>query len=90
VTRRLITELAARREPSPPPSAGTLGVLTEREREIMRLVAHGLTNAEIADGLMISPLTVETHVSHVLTKLGCRDRALAVALAYETHLVRPG
>ena len=88
VTRRLIAEFAARRDPADAPPA--LAELTEREREITRLVAEGLTNAEIAGRLVISPLTAKTHVSNVLRKLGCRDRAALVALAYETALVVPG
>jgi DNA-binding NarL/FixJ family response regulator len=67
-----------------------LAELTEREREITRLVAAGLTNSEIAGRLVISPLTAKTHVSNVLRKLGCRDRAALVALAYESGLVSPG
>jgi DNA-binding NarL/FixJ family response regulator len=88
VTRRLIAEFAARRDPADPPPE--LAELTEREREIMRLVAEGLTNGEIAGRLVISPLTAKTHVSNVLRKLGCRDRAALVALAYECGLVSPG
>jgi DNA-binding NarL/FixJ family response regulator len=88
ITRRLIAEFAARRDPAQPPAA--LAELTEREREIMRLVAEGLSNAEIAGRLVISPLTAKTHVSNVLRKLGCRDRAALVALAYEAGLVAPG
>ena len=88
ITRRLIAEFAARRDPAQPPPA--LAELTERECEIMRLVAEGLTNAEIAGRLVISPLTAKTHVSNVLRKLGCRDRAALVALAYESGLVTPG
>jgi DNA-binding NarL/FixJ family response regulator len=88
ITRRLIAEFAARRDPTEPPAA--LAELTEREREITRLVAGGLTNAEIAGRLVISPLTAKTHVSNVLRKLGCRDRAALVALAYETGLVQSG
>jgi DNA-binding NarL/FixJ family response regulator len=88
VTRRLIAEFAARRDPAQPPAA--LAELTEREREIMRLVAEGLTNAEIAGRLVISPLTAKTHVSNVLRKVGCRDRAALVALAYESGLITPG
>jgi DNA-binding NarL/FixJ family response regulator len=88
ITRRLIAEFAARRDPAEPPAA--LAELTEREREIMRLVAEGLTNAEIAGRLVISPLTAKTHVSNVLRKLGCRDRAALVALAYESGLIAPG
>jgi DNA-binding NarL/FixJ family response regulator len=88
ITRRLIAEFAARRDPAEPPVA--LGELTEREREILRLVAEGLSNAEIAGRLVISPLTAKTHVSNVLRKLDCRDRAALVALAYEVGLVAPG
>ncbi|NLT54208.1 MAG: response regulator transcription factor [Actinomycetales bacterium] len=89
VTRRLILEFAARPGTSAP-SSGVVDRLTEREREIVRLVAYGLSNLEIAGQLVISPLTVKTHVSRVLSKLGCRDRAQLVGLAYEHHLVRPG
>jgi DNA-binding NarL/FixJ family response regulator len=85
ITKRLIAEFAARRDPAEPPEA--LGELTDREREITRLVAEGLTNSEIAGRLVISPLTAKTHVSNVLRKLGCRDRAALVALAYESGLV---
>jgi DNA-binding NarL/FixJ family response regulator len=85
VTRRLIAEFAARRDPAEPPPA--LAQLTEREREITRLVAEGLSNAEIADRLIISPLTAKTHVSNILRKLACRDRAALVALAYESRLM---
>ena len=88
VTRRLIAEFAARRDPAVPPPA--LAELTDREREVTRLVAEGLTNSEIAGRLVISPLTAKTHVSNVLRKLGCRDRAARVALAYESGLVSPG
>jgi DNA-binding NarL/FixJ family response regulator len=61
-----------------------------REREVMRLVAAGLSNANIAERLVISPLTAKTHVARILTKLNCHDRAQLVALAYETGLVTPG
>jgi DNA-binding NarL/FixJ family response regulator len=88
ITRRLIAEFAARRDPHGPPAA--VAALTEREREILRLVARGLTNAEIAGRLVISPLTTKTHVSRILRKLGCRDRAQLVTLAYESGLVIPG
>jgi DNA-binding NarL/FixJ family response regulator len=88
ITRRLIAEFAARRDPAQPPAA--LAGLTPREREIMRLVAEGLSNAEIAGRLVISPLTAKTHVSNVLRKLDCRDRAALVALAYESGLITPG
>jgi DNA-binding NarL/FixJ family response regulator len=88
ITTRLIAEFAARADPAEPPSA--LAELTDREREITRLVAEGLTNNEIAGRLVISPLTAKTHVSNILRKLGCRDRAALVALAYESGLVSPG
>jgi DNA-binding NarL/FixJ family response regulator len=88
ITRRLIAEFAARRDPTQPSAA--LAELTEREREILRLVAEGLSNAEIAGRLVISPLTAKTHVSNILRKLDCRDRAALVALAYESGLVTPG
>jgi DNA-binding NarL/FixJ family response regulator len=89
VTRRLIAEFAAR------PAAGRTrsdltARLTEREREVLVLVARGLSNAEIAARLVVSPLTAKTHVSRILTKLGVRDRAQLVAVAYETGLVVPG
>jgi DNA-binding NarL/FixJ family response regulator len=88
ITRRLIAEFAARPDPNEPPAA--VASLTEREREILRLVAHGLSNAEIAVRLAISPLTAKTHVSRILGKLDCRDRAQLVTLAYESGLVTPG
>jgi len=88
ITRRLIAEFAARSDPREPPPQ--LLDLTDREREILRLVAGGLTNAEIAERLVISPLTAKTHVSRILGKLGCRDRAQLTTLAYETGLVAPG
>jgi DNA-binding NarL/FixJ family response regulator len=89
VTRRLIAEFAGR------PTTGStdpapLARLTEREREILSLVARGLSNDEIAERLVISPATSKTHVSHIITKLGVRDRAQLVMLAYETGLVTPG
>ena len=88
VTRRLIAEFAARsRAPAEP--AG-LAELTDREREVMALVGMGLTNDEIARRLVVSPLTAKTHVSRAMVKLGARDRAQLVVLAYETGLVRPG
>jgi DNA-binding NarL/FixJ family response regulator len=88
ITKRLIAEFAARLDPAEPPAA--LADLTEREREITRLVAEGLSNGEIAGRLVISPLTAKTHVSNILRKLGCRDRAALVALAYESGLVARG
>ncbi|MFI0961571.1 response regulator [Streptomyces sp. NPDC021080] len=88
VTRRLISEFAARsKEPEP---AASLAELTEREREVMALVGIGLSNDEIARRLVVSPLTAKTHVSRTMVKLGARDRAQLVVLAYESGLVRPG
>jgi DNA-binding NarL/FixJ family response regulator len=88
VTRRLITEFA-RLRPAPlvPPEA--LRKLTARETEVLRLVAEGLSNTEIAERLVVSEETVKTHVSHVFAKLGVRDRAQAVVVAYESRLVTP-
>jgi DNA-binding NarL/FixJ family response regulator len=89
VTRRLIAEFARRPGPAPVAPAA-LDVLTEREREVLALVARGLSNGEIAEHLVVSPATAKTHVSRLLTKLGARDRAQLVALAYEAGLVIPG
>ncbi|MEU4998502.1 response regulator transcription factor [Streptomyces sp. NPDC021622] len=88
VTRRLIAEFAARSKE--PAAAEPLGELTEREREVMALVGIGLSNEEIARRLVVSPLTAKTHVSRTMVKLGARDRAQLVVLAYESGLVRPG
>jgi DNA-binding NarL/FixJ family response regulator len=88
VTRRLIQEFAASgMEPRPAPD---LAVLTDREREVMALVAHGLSNDEIAEQLVVSPATAKTHVSRAMVKLGARDRAQLVVFAYESGLVAPG
>jgi DNA-binding NarL/FixJ family response regulator len=89
ITRRLVDEFARRPDPGAPPSA-ELARLTDREREILRLVAAGLSNANIAARLVISPLTAKTHVARVLSKLDCHDRAQLVVLAYETGFVTPG
>ncbi len=88
VTRRLIAEFTRRRPPAPtvPPS---LDGLTEREREVLRLIARGLSNQEIAQTLHVSEWTVKSHVAHLLDKLGLRDRVQAVVLAYESGLVQP-
>ncbi|WP_425248129.1 response regulator [Streptomyces sp. NEAU-NA10] len=88
VTRRLIAEFAARSRK--PASTAELARLTEREREVMALVGIGLSNEEIARRLVVSPLTAKTHVSRTMVKLGARDRAQLVVLAYESGLVRPG
>jgi DNA-binding NarL/FixJ family response regulator len=90
VTRRLITDLATRPAAPAPSSSKALSGLTEREREVMSLVAGGLSNEEIASRLYLSPLTAKTHVSRIMTKLNARDRAQLVVLAYETGLVTPG
>jgi DNA-binding NarL/FixJ family response regulator len=91
VTRRLIDEFVARpdRRPGVEPAA-TLARLTEREREVVALVAAGLSNEEIAGELIISPATARTHVSRAIVKVGARDRAQLVVLAYESGLVAPG
>ena len=89
LTRRLIEEHVRR----PPPHPGVppqLAALTERELEVFRLIARGLSNDEIADSLVVSPATVKTHVNRVIAKLGGPSRAQLVVLAYETGLVRPG
>jgi len=88
VTRRVIEEFAERAKE--PPASPALAELTEREREVMALVAEGLSNEEIADRLVVSPATSKTHVSRAMVKLGARDRAQLVVLAYEHGLVRPG
>jgi DNA-binding NarL/FixJ family response regulator len=88
VTRRLVEQFARRPPPSARPAA--LAELTPRELEILRLLARGLSNAEIAGELIIGDATVKTHVARVLQKLGLRDRVQAVVLAYETGLVQAG
>jgi DNA-binding NarL/FixJ family response regulator len=89
VTRRLIAEFARMGAPRGP-SRKTLQNLTERETEVLALVARGLSNAEIAVRLVVAEQTVKTHVSRILMKLGLRDRTQAVVLAYETGVVQPG
>jgi DNA-binding NarL/FixJ family response regulator len=89
VTRRLIAEFARMGAPRSP-TRKTLDSLTERESEVLALVARGLSNAEIASRLVVAEQTVKTHVSRILMKLGLRDRTQAVVLAYETGLVEPG
>jgi len=88
ITRRLVEEFATRsRQPAP---VADLDLLTEREREVVALVGEGLSNDEIAERLIMSPATAKTHVSRAMVKLGTRDRAQLVVLAYESGLVRPG
>jgi RNA polymerase sigma factor (sigma-70 family) len=89
VTRRLIQEFA-RRAPAERVTPAALEGLTAREREVLALVAEGLSNHEIAERLVVSRTTAKTHVSRILAKLGARDRAQLVVLAYETGLVVPG
>jgi DNA-binding NarL/FixJ family response regulator len=95
VTRRLITEFArvpetVLRGPALPFTGGAYGELTERETEVLVLVARGLSNQEIAGKLYVAESTVKTHVSRVLVKLGLRDRTQAAVFAYENRLVEPG
>ncbi|ADG88558.1 DNA-binding response regulator [Thermobispora bispora] len=91
VTRRLLDKFAALLPPADrQPTPALLERLTERELEVLRLIAKGMSNAEIAAELVVSETTVKTHVGNVLTKLGLRDRVQAVVLAYETGLVVPG
>ncbi|MER6946205.1 response regulator transcription factor [Nonomuraea sp. NPDC000554] len=88
ITRKLIGEFVSRPPLTLPP--GELGLLTEREREAVALVGRGLSNDEIAAHMVVSPFTAKTHVSRAMTKLGARDRAQLVVLAYESGLVTPG
>ncbi len=89
VTRRLIADFARRPRPDPP-FLSTLGALTQRETEVLRLIARGLSNNEISNTLVIAEQTTKTHIGRILAKLDLRDRAQAVVLAYETGLVTPG
>ncbi|WP_309051174.1 response regulator transcription factor [Streptomyces sp.] len=91
VTKRLITEFAKAPENQTRPTASArIGELTERETEVLVLIAQGLSNAEIADHLVVAESTIKTHVSRVLVKLGLRDRTQAAVFAYEARLVRVG
>ncbi|MFI7540001.1 response regulator [Actinoplanes sp. NPDC049599] len=89
-TRGLVSRFLSQPVPSALPAALELGSLTEREREVLALVAYGLSNDEIAERLHLSPLTVKTHINRAMTKLGVRDRAQLVVIAYQSGLVRPG
>ena len=90
VTRRLLDRFARSLPGAPEPPAQELAALTEREREVLAVLAEGLSNAELAERLFLSETTVKTHVSSILRKLGLRDRVQAVVLAYQAGLVRPG
>jgi DNA-binding NarL/FixJ family response regulator len=89
VTRRLIADFT-RKPPAPTPSSAALDVLTSRETEVLKLIGHGMSNTEISDALSIAGETTKTHVKRILAKLGLRDRAQAVVVAYESGLVMPG
>jgi DNA-binding NarL/FixJ family response regulator len=89
VTRRLVERFAAA-PAGARPDPSQLNVLTEREREVLALVARGLSNAEIGERIHVSHATAKTHVGRILSKLGARDRTQLVVIAYETGLVTPG
>ncbi|CUU58095.1 DNA-binding response regulator, NarL/FixJ family, contains REC and HTH domains [Parafrankia irregularis] len=88
-TRQLIADYIARPRQTSTPALGTLDGLTNRETEVVRLVAEGLTNDEIAERLFLSPATAKTHVNRAMTKLGARDRAQLVVMAYQARLIDP-
>jgi DNA-binding NarL/FixJ family response regulator len=93
VTRRLVAEFVRSSAPPPPPAGrpdGALAAITAREREVLALIASGLSNTEIADRLSISPATAKTHVGHLLAKLNARDRVHLVILAYQAGIVPAG
>lgn len=90
VTRRLIEEVAKRPLVDPHTSVRGFGELTDRELDVMKLVARGLSNAEIAETLFLGEATVKTHVGRILAKLDLRDRVQVVVVAYESGLVTPG
>jgi DNA-binding NarL/FixJ family response regulator len=89
VTRRLLDRFAGQLSTAPPRTDERLSVLTGREREVLKLVAAGLSNSEIAEAIFVAEGTVKTHLGRILTKLGVRDRVQAVVFAYEVGLVRP-
>lgn len=86
VTRRLITDFTRK----PPAVPAALGMLTSREKEVLTLIAQGMSNTQISDTLCIAGETTRTHIKRILAKLGLRDRAQAVVIAYQTGLVTPG
>jgi DNA-binding NarL/FixJ family response regulator len=90
VTRRVVEEFGRRSTAAPLAPPAGLDELTAREREVLLLIARGLSNAEIAGKLFVSPGTVKTHVARILMKLGLRDRVQAVVLAFDAGLVEPG
>ncbi|MBT2507556.1 response regulator transcription factor [Streptomyces sp. ISL-98] len=90
VTKRLISEFSKLAEAPRPPALAQIGDLTERETEVLVLIAQGLSNAEIASHLVVAESTIKTHVSRILVKLGLRDRTQAAVFAYEARLVTPG
>ncbi|MEV5005704.1 response regulator [Streptomyces sp. NPDC093064] len=89
ITRRLIAEFSRLKDTPRAPLKSRIGVLTERETEVLALIAQGLSNAEIAGHLVVAEQTVKTHVGRILVKLGLRDRTQAAVFAYESGLVRP-
>ena len=90
VTRRLIEEFASRKRIAPSAQRARLASLTPRETDVLRLIARGQSNSEIAETLVVAEQTVKTHIGRILAKLDLRDRAQAVVFAYETGLVAPG
>jgi DNA-binding NarL/FixJ family response regulator len=89
VTRQLLDQVGRRLPAAVSTDSSVLDTLTDREREVLRMLASGLSNAEIATALVLSEATVKSHVSHLLGKLGLRDRVQAVIYAYETRLIAP-
>jgi DNA-binding NarL/FixJ family response regulator len=89
-TRGLVARFLSQEEPAPLPPPVSLDGLTDREREVLSLVAYGLSNEDIAEKLFLSPLTAKTHVNRAMSKLGVRDRAQLVVIAYQSGLVKAG